>query len=185
MSTNEAAKSDEPETPPETPEEKPALKPVTEATDHPDVPVIPPIMFLLMVMAGITLDWLVPFNLGHGWGGFGLFLLLGGLGGVFWCKKLFDEAETNISPDQPTLTIITKGPYQYSRNPVYVCFLIAYLGLAALADAPVMVLLTGGLYYLLDHYVIEREEAYLEEKFGDQYLEYKKTAPRWLGAKPS
>jgi protein-S-isoprenylcysteine O-methyltransferase Ste14 len=28
--------------------------------------------------------------------------------------------------------------------------------------------------------VIEREERYLERKFGDEYIEYKEGAPRWI-----
>jgi protein-S-isoprenylcysteine O-methyltransferase Ste14 len=33
---------------------------------------------------------------------------------------------------------------------------------------------------LVDRIVITREERYLERKFGDEYLNYKRRVPRWL-----
>ncbi|MCB9982407.1 MAG: isoprenylcysteine carboxylmethyltransferase family protein [Rhodospirillales bacterium] len=154
--------------------------PAQEPLAHPDLPTSPPIILLLMVMAGIVADWLMPINFGHGWGAFGLILLLGALGCAFWCTQIFKTAGTNVNPAMPSLSLVTDGPYRYSRNPIYVCFLVAYVGLAMLADAPVMILLTGGLFFLLDKYVIRREEAYLEATFGEEYLDYKARVGRWL-----
>ena len=151
-----------------------------EPLDHPDVPMLPPIVFLLFLIGGLVLDWLMPINFGHGWGAFGLILLIGALGVIAWCNMIFEKAGTNISPEKPSLTIIKEGPYAYSRNPIYVCFLVAYLGLAMLADAPVMILLTGALFFVLGKYVIQREEEYLEATFGEEYLDYKSKVGRWF-----
>ncbi|MCB1721998.1 MAG: isoprenylcysteine carboxylmethyltransferase family protein [Rhodospirillales bacterium] len=148
--------------------------------DHPDLPTSPPIILLLMVMAGIVADWLMPINFGHGWGALGLILLLGALGYAFWCMQLFKTAGTNVNPAMPSSSLVTEGPYKYSRNPIYVCFLIAYVGLAMLADAPVMILLSVGLFFLLDKYIIQPEEEYLEATFGEEYLDYKNTVRRWV-----
>lgn len=148
--------------------------------DGADVPMLPPHIFLLFLMGGIVLNWLIPVHFGHGWGGLGLLLFCAAFGMMLYCRKLFQEAETNIRPGQPTTVIIEEGPYKYSRNPIYVSFLVGFAGLAMMADAPLMLLLTIGLYYVLDRYVIEPEEAYLEAKFGEDYTDYKDTVRRWL-----
>lgn len=148
--------------------------------DAPNVPMIPPIILLLFLMLGIVLNWAFPMNWGHGWGWLGIILFSLGMGTVIWCKKLFDKAETNISPDKPTLTIVTTGPYKYSRNPIYAGFLCVYAGLGMMMDAPIMLLLTTGLWFILDRKIIVPEEIYLEEKFGEEYLDYKKTLRRWV-----
>lgn len=154
--------------------------PAPTVRDAPDVPMIPPIILLLFIMAGIVLSWVLPVNFGHGWGTIGFIMFFTGIGTVIWCKKLFDNAGTNISPDEPTLVIIQDGPYKFSRNPIYVSFLAVYAGLAMMANAPVMLLLTIPLWYVLKTKVVEREEGYLEEKFGAEYLEYKHSKRRWL-----
>ncbi len=135
---------------------------------------------LLFIMAGITLDWLIPMDFGHGWGALGLLLAAAGFGGVLYCKNMFTAAGTNISPDEPTLVLIEDGPYQYTRNPIYICFLALFAGLAMMADAPLMLLMTGGLWYVLDQKIVAREEEYLENKFGEDYVEYKHLRKRWL-----
>ena len=78
----------------------------------------------------------------------------------------------------------TGGPYRYSRNPMYVSDLIYILGLNLMgwARSPanlVFILLTlfwvGG-----THWCVLREEAFLAQKFGQAYLDYKKRTPRYL-----
>ena len=133
----------------------------------------------------LVLNWIVPISFGHTWGGIGLLLLVLSLGGIFWCKKLFDEAGTNIRPDMPSLALVEDGPYQYSRNPIYLCFLIGYAGLAMLADAPIMLLCLIPLWFALDRYVIQPEEEYMAEKFGGAYIEYTSRVGRWVGVRAS
>lgn len=99
---------------------------------------------------------------------------------IGWAKKTFKAAGTNVPPNQPAMAIATDGPYKYTRNPIYLSALMLYLGLAMLADAPVMLLLALGLFYLLDQHVIAPEEKYLSDKFGEEYLSYKATVRRWV-----
>ncbi len=151
-----------------------------EPKDAPAIIAMPPNILLLFIMAGIVLNWLFPLDFGRGWGGIGLLMFTSALGAVIWCKKLFEEAGTNISPKEPTIIIVQDGPYRYSRNPIYLGFLVAYAGLAMMANAPVMLLLLGPLWYILDRHVIAPEERYLNDKFGEEYLAYKSTKRRWL-----
>ncbi len=148
--------------------------------DAPEVGMLPPMRFALFLAGGIVLDWIIPINFGHGWGWLGLILVIGALAFGKWAIETFKKAGTNVPPNKPAIKIVTDGPFKYSRNPMYLCFLVMYVGLAMLADAPLMLFLTGGLWYVLDQQVIEKEEEYLTAKFGDRYLSYCDRVRRWI-----
>ncbi len=57
---------------------------------------------------------------------------------------------------------------------------LIYGGISALANALPPVLLLPLVLRLMRRGVIEREERYLERKFGDEYIEYKGEVPRWI-----
>lgn len=151
-----------------------------ERKDAPKVIMLPPTLLLLHIMAGIILSWIFPFSIGHAWGWLGLILISASLGITHWSKTLFKNAGTNVAPNKPSVTIVKDGPYRYSRNPMYVCFILVFVALALLADAPMMLLVTLPLWYLLDQRVIVPEEEYLEDKFGDDYRDYKAQVRRWI-----
>lgn len=154
----------------------------TEAPEKPDAPevgMLPPMRFALFLAGGIVLDWLIPINFGSSWGWFGLMLVIAALGFGKWAISMFKKAGTNVPPNKPAHAIVQGGPFKYTRNPMYLSFVVMYVGLAMLADAPLMLFLTLGLWYVLDTQVIEKEEAYLTEKFGDEYLSYCDKVRRW------
>ena len=92
----------------------------------------------------------------------------------------FIQAKTKIEPWHPTTTIIQKGLYRYSRNPVYLSFCIATVGVGLVLNSWWVVASVMLLKSLLERLVISREEAYLERKFGEHYFEYKQRVRRWL-----
>ena len=53
-------------------------------------------------------------------------------------------------------------------------------GIAVLVDSGRMLLAVPIGLVLIDRLVITREERYLERKFGDEYLNYKRRVRRWL-----
>ncbi len=149
-------------------------------TDAPQVIMLPPILVLHHISAGLVLNWLAGAQFGHSWGWLGLVFLAAGYAVTSWAMKLFAKAGTNIRPDMPSLAIVTSGPYKYSRNPMYLGFMLAFTGLAMLADAPVMLLMLAPLWYILDRHVIQPEEKYLTEKFCSVYTDYKNQVRRWV-----
>ncbi len=90
------------------------------------------------------------------------------------------RAETNVDPYKPATTVVTGGPYRFTRNPMYVGFTLMYVGISAWANALLPILLLPAVQHVMRRGVIEREERYLERKFGDEYIEYKVGTPRWL-----
>jgi len=92
----------------------------------------------------------------------------------------FIEARTKLEPWQPTSTVIQKGLFRYSRNPIYLSYCIATIGTGLVLNSWWIVVGVTMLKPLLERFVISREEAYLEKKFGDSYLQYKDRVRRWL-----
>lgn len=92
----------------------------------------------------------------------------------------FLEAKTHIEPWHPTTAIIQKGIYRFSRNPVYLAFCIATVGCGLILNSWWVVFGVLPLCLLLQQLVIGREEIYLENKFGEEYLAYKRRVRRWF-----
>ena len=92
----------------------------------------------------------------------------------------FIEAKTKVEPWHPTTRIIQTGLYRYSRNPIYLSFCIATVGAGLMLNSWWVIASVAVLKSLLERFVISREEAYLERKFGEPYLEYKQRVRRWL-----
>jgi protein-S-isoprenylcysteine O-methyltransferase Ste14 len=107
-------------------------------------------------------------------------LILFGLGLIGYCAWLFKQAQTCIEPWRATSSIITKGPYRYSRNPIYLGFAIAGSGIALAFNTGWMLLSVLAFVLIANKLVIEREEKYLERKFGEPYLNYQQQTRRWL-----
>jgi len=107
-------------------------------------------------------------------------LTAGALGAVVHCARLFRKAGTYIEPWRKTSSIVTSGLYRWSRNPIYLSFVIAGLGVACLLNDFWIVLMQIPLATVLTKMVIEKEERYLEDKFGESYRAYKKKVRRWL-----
>ena len=87
---------------------------------------------------------------------------------------------TDPIPFNPSTRIVAHGLYRFTCNPMYISFALWTLGLSILVDSAWMLLaVTIGLV-LIDRIVITREERYLERKFGEEYLNYKRRVRRWI-----
>jgi protein-S-isoprenylcysteine O-methyltransferase Ste14 len=105
----------------------------------------------------------------------GLFNLLTGLLLAAWSFASAGESRL----DQPQ-ALITRGAYRISRNPMYLAWTFLSSGLALLANSLWMLAsIPFGFLYL--HFVeIPREEAFLEDMFGDEYQRYQRKVRRYL-----
>ena len=111
---------------------------------------------------------------------FGAVLCLCGIGIAAWGRGLLVKGDTNVNPYKPTISIITGGPYRFTRNPLYVGLQSLLVGLSLLVGTWWGVIFLVPVFLVLHYGVVLREEAYLERKFGQAYLTYKSTVRRWL-----
>jgi protein-S-isoprenylcysteine O-methyltransferase Ste14 len=152
------------------------------APDNPGVVAPPPLIYAGALALGLVANKLYPmaFLPRAVSRVLGLPLIFGGLAiGLLGFREM-RRAETNVDPYKPATAIVTEGPYRFTRNPLYVGMTLVYSGITALFNAfPAAMLLPLALAVMRGG-VIEREERYLERKFGDEYLAYKARVRRWL-----
>ena len=150
--------------------------------DRPGVPIPPPLLFVLPILASIPLEWLFPTSFAQGpvrWI-CGWFLVAFGVALDIIGFVSQRRAGTDPIPFNPTTRIITGGLYRLSRNPMYIGFAFWTLGVATLADSVWMVFVVPVGLVLTDRLIVRREESYLERKFGQEYLDYQRKVRRWL-----
>jgi protein-S-isoprenylcysteine O-methyltransferase Ste14 len=75
---------------------------------------------------------------------------------------------------------VTTGIHGWTRNPIYLGMFLVYGGIGLAAQSPWILILTLPLAITICFGVVAREEAYLERRFGDAYLDYKARVRRWL-----
>jgi protein-S-isoprenylcysteine O-methyltransferase Ste14 len=93
---------------------------------------------------------------------------------------LFALARTTIVPHGRARTLVTTGPYRFTRNPMYLGLAAIYVGAAfALNELAALPLLAIPLW-VLSAKTIPYEEAMLERAFGDEYRAYARRVRRWL-----
>jgi protein-S-isoprenylcysteine O-methyltransferase Ste14 len=112
--------------------------------------------------------------------GFGLALLAVGFSIRTWAAVHFYVHRMRVISLEPQSSLITSGPFRYSRNPLYLggnvfCFFGAALLLGSLSA-----LVMTALHIPLVNLMISREEKQLEWKFGEEWLAYKSDVRRWL-----
>lgn len=95
---------------------------------------------------------------------------------------LFFKRHTTPNPFTPekAKTLVTTGTYHYTRNPMYVGLLILLTGWAVYLGSLIPFFLLPLFVVVLTIQQIIPEEKILEEKFGQEYLDYKSTVRRWI-----
>jgi protein-S-isoprenylcysteine O-methyltransferase Ste14 len=107
-------------------------------------------------------------------------LVAGGASLMSWFFFTMRRTDTPIDPREPVSNLATDGPFRYTRNPAYLSMAMIYAGVSSLASALSAILLLPAVLVVTQRGVIEREERYLERKFGDEYLRYKEQVRRWV-----
>ena len=76
--------------------------------------------------------------------------------------------------------MIKTGIYAYTRNPIYLSFVLFLLSMFLVFENVMYFLSSIGLAIWLHHWVIKNEEEYLFSKFSDDFERYKISVNRWL-----
>ena len=150
--------------------------------DHAGVKVPPPLIYLAGLLAGAVLEAIAPLDgLESPWRW--VVLALGVIAFVLLdapAMRRFLKAGTQLPPFRPTTAIVTDGPYRFTRNPMYVGMTLLYVGLAIGLDLIWALIFLPAILLVIRFHVIAREERYLEAKFGEEYLGYKREVRRWV-----
>lgn len=109
----------------------------------------------------------------------GVFLCLVGLLLLLWSLVSFGQSfRVGIDTDHPD-KLITSGIFGYSRNPIYVSFAWIMLGQFLIFSNWILVVYFLAAIWLFHRQVL-REEEYLKQHYGQEYLEYCSRVRRYL-----
>ena len=143
---------------------------------------IPPVLFLILLVALVPLGILHPETLvlreneAMPWD----VPLILGLAVLFWAFLHFRRRNAEIHTFRQPKALITDGPFRFSRNPMYVGFLLLLVGAAFFVNtwcallAPLVFLMAARFWY------IPFEENRMRATFGTAYDDYAWTTRRWI-----
>lgn len=152
-------------------------------TDAPAYRIWPPVALGGPLLVGVLLTVAVgdPFPLPPG----GARTVGGILLAVFavwngWALILMARHRTALLPGGATRVILDRGPFRFSRNPLYVGLLLLDIALALLWPSVWTLILVPAGVALLAWGAVVPEERYLDSKFGAEYEDYRRRVRRWL-----
>lgn len=151
-------------------------------TEHAPVRVAAPFIFAGFIAAALLLQALVPLSspMPGVTRGVGATAMITGLTLGILAVVRMRRAHTSVSPHQPTTSLVTEGPFRFTRNPIYLGFLLIFLGFTLLAGTFWGIVLAPLVPVTVYRLVIGAEESYLHGKFAEQYAEYKSRVRRWI-----
>ena len=144
----------------------------------------PPLLLLAVIGAGVGLRYVVPppplpggravqFAVGGA-----LIALALAIGGSAF--GLFKKSGQDPVPWKPSPSLVVQGAYRFTRNPMYVGMTLILIGIGLVLD-DLWLVIGAALFLVVVHdTAVLPEEAYLDEKFGDDYRAYKKKVRRYL-----
>jgi protein-S-isoprenylcysteine O-methyltransferase Ste14 len=149
-------------------------------TSIPRIP--PPVYFLVAVIIMIVLNLFVPIGrwLHYPWRYFGIVIIALGFSLSLGSGIFFRKLGTNPRPGSRANFIVTSGPFKYTRNPIYLGLITMLIGISILLGTFSPLIPIPILFMILHTQFVLREERWMEEWFGESYLEYKSKTPRWL-----
>lgn len=96
-----------------------------------------------------------------------------------WAMGTFLRAGTAIAPNRPATRVVAHGPFRYSRNPMYLSFVLFYLGFTLIMNTWWPIVLLPIVLVIIQRQV-RREERYLAAAFGPEYDAYRARVRRWV-----
>ena len=153
-----------------------------EPPDHAGVAFHPPVLLAIVLAAGFLARSYIPLNfLSPALStSIGRIFTAASFGWFFWAVYTMRKGDASIQLGEPTNTIVVRGPFRFSRNPIYLSMMFLQMGISLWANSLWFLGLAVVFAVPLWWGVISREERYLEHKFGAEYLSYKERVRRWL-----
>ena len=99
---------------------------------------------------------------------------------MFWAFSLFKRHRTSVRPTQRPQSIVLSGPFEFTRNPMYLGITLMLTGIACWVGSLVMFIAPGAFFITINSLYVPYEEKLMARIFGEKYLSYKQTVRRWL-----
>ena len=143
----------------------------------------PPGIFWLCLFSFTILSWFFPHEFTDSYWisfGIGIIIFLSGCSLMFFSWNLFRKNKNPIKPDAKAIKLITKGPYKYSRNPMYLAFFLILASFSFILNQIIILLSPLIFILLMEMFFLPLEENSLETVFGKEYKKYKEKVRAWI-----
>jgi protein-S-isoprenylcysteine O-methyltransferase Ste14 len=143
----------------------------------------PPILFLSALLAANLLTWLIPSAMLRPpqlLVVVGTTIVVASLGLMLWAFLAFKAHKTSVLPHRRSDTLITSGPFGWTRNPIYLAECVLLTGLALTNGSLWYAAVIPPFLWAVTRLAILREEAHLAARFGDAWTTYAARVRRWV-----
>jgi len=149
-------------------------------------------LLFVLLLPGVV-GYAVPISIGLRTGreigalhGLGLPLQLAGTAVLLWCVRDFAvRGRGTLAPVDPPKELVAEGLYRWVRNPMYVGVLTTIVGHALWFGSRALLVYAALVFTAFHLFVTLYEEPNLAERFGESYLRYRASVPRWIPRRPT
>ena len=145
---------------------------------------LPVVLLVLALSAASVVQARFPISLGmpsFEWGmALGSIVLLTGLAIAAAAIAEMKKHRTTVEPGQRPTSLVTKGIFARTRNPIYLAMLLMVVAIGLMTNGAWFLVAAVGLCVALDRIVIRCEETTIGEVFAEEYADYKRRVRRWL-----
>lgn len=112
--------------------------------------------------------------------GVGMMVMAVGFLLMAWAGVTMSRAQTPVYPRQEPSALVTGGPFQFSRNPIYLADVIILAGWSIWQGTPVGLIAIPLFIWIITERFIKAEEAALAEKFPAEFVQWSASVRRWI-----
>ena len=94
--------------------------------------------------------------------------------------NIFKSYDENPVPTSQTRKLIKTGIFAYTRNPIYIAFILFHFSMFLTFENVMYFLTSIGLAIWIHNFVIKAEEEYLIKEFSEEYKRYINSVKRWI-----
>ncbi len=143
---------------------------------------LPPVFLFIFLLAVPVVHYIIPlkqvFAVPYTY--MGIILIGFGVLMNLWADHLFKKHFTTVKPYERPSTLITSGPFQITRHPMYLGMFTILCGVSVLFGSAMVLIVPVIFVLLMEILFIRHEEQTMEQTFGGEYTVYKKRIHRWI-----
>ena len=143
---------------------------------------MPPVYLFAALASMVLLQFFFPVYqlVPYPWNASGIIPLALGVILNIVADRAFKKTGTTVKPFEISTTLVTSGAFRFSRNPMYLGMVLILTGAAILLGALSPFIIIPVFAITMDRIFIVTEEMMLDERFGNQWKQYRAEVRRWL-----